>query len=858
MAKNQTIQHKRSSVAGNKPTAAQVAKGELGINFADKSIYTQDGSGNIIELARDIIKATAFPGTPVKGDVWYDTTNNSLKSYDGLKWVNSAFTGKDVLPANTTTTATGAGTSATPYTFTVNYGSGVTEVVDTITITNLDPGQLVPIVDTNAAANGARFSVTNNIADSTGTLVFSIIYSDVPSSASGTVHSASFVVGTGTVYIDIDVTLASAFAQAVNSPVNTLSMATAWTSPNDTLTSTGDLLISKDNVTFGVGPLAIATSDTLYTKWVGSAGSGTGIDGAHGSTITGNVVDSAGGVSSHSLTIDKTVDAFTFTDATGVATSSVQSSNTVTLAGINSYVYLTSADTMDVSVNAGAFGTVPASGTTVSAINGQTVQVRHTSSATALVTVDTTLDISGVSDTFSSTTMSSGIVTPTISYPISGGALSGAITSSAYATVGTAETHASTDWEIYSDAACTVLVTSSLNDTVNKTSWTPTGLTNGTTYYVKVRYKSASFTSSYGTAVSFIPAAPGSAWALITSPAVRVNSTNSLFYDGTATYMSTGNVIVKSTDNGATWTDISPFASTGAYPMVKLDGNLIASGYCCGGSANGFYRSTDNGATWTNVAPAGHENSNTSAFKLTDGSYWTTMWDSSFNEVFVKSTDGGATWTSTPRAPGDATTAFSSFFTTVTYDGTTITASSTAGNFQSTDGINWGPYAPVYATTDYRANSVNSFGTWTNTLQKTTDGGATWADVATGATPPTFQQTGSYQYDAIRNAHVYTYSSGGSSVNARISTDGVTWTADPLVGYTWGFFNGVYIRYDTKFGSASFYETSTDLVTWNNISVAPNQIKNNAQYKFLNTSNMAVLDVDDGGSPAVEKWIVIT
>lgn len=50
MANKLTLQHKRSSVAGNLPTAATIAVGELAINFADKKLFTKDGANAIVEL----------------------------------------------------------------------------------------------------------------------------------------------------------------------------------------------------------------------------------------------------------------------------------------------------------------------------------------------------------------------------------------------------------------------------------------------------------------------------------------------------------------------------------------------------------------------------------------------------------------------------------------------------------------------------------------------------------------------------------------------------------------------------------------------------------------------------------------
>lgn len=50
MATLKQIQFKRSKVAGVNPTAAQLAEGELAINLKDRTIFTKDDLGNIIDL----------------------------------------------------------------------------------------------------------------------------------------------------------------------------------------------------------------------------------------------------------------------------------------------------------------------------------------------------------------------------------------------------------------------------------------------------------------------------------------------------------------------------------------------------------------------------------------------------------------------------------------------------------------------------------------------------------------------------------------------------------------------------------------------------------------------------------------
>lgn len=60
---------------------------------------------------------------------------------------------------------------------------------------------------------------------------------------------------------------------------------------------------------------------------------------------------------------------------------------------------------------------------------------------------------------------------------------------SAFVAVGDASTHASTDWQIATDPLFVNTFRQSLNDVANKTSWSVTGMPDGTTLYARVRYK---------------------------------------------------------------------------------------------------------------------------------------------------------------------------------------------------------------------------------------------------------------------------------------------------------------------------------------------------------------------------------
>jgi hypothetical protein len=85
-------------------------------------------------------------------------------------------------------------------------------------------------------------------------------------------------------------------------------------------------------------------------------------------------------------------------------------------------------------------------------------------------------------------------------------AVNAQIVATAYSVTGVVGTHLNSDWEIYSDAALTTLVTSSMASTTNLTSWTPTGLNFNSQYWVRVRYRSNDSTpvvSNWSSAISW-------------------------------------------------------------------------------------------------------------------------------------------------------------------------------------------------------------------------------------------------------------------------------------------------------------------------------------------------------------------
>ena len=119
---------------------------------------------------------------------------------------------------------------------------------------------------------------------------------------------------------------------------------------------------------------------------------------------------------------DTTPDAFSFTDLSNQALSTQVESNAITVAGINAAAAI-SISGGEYQINGGSW--TSAAGTVT---NGQTVKVRHTTSASNGTATDTTLTIGGVADTFTSVTAAAQVLTITTAGPIISGANSDTVT----------------------------------------------------------------------------------------------------------------------------------------------------------------------------------------------------------------------------------------------------------------------------------------------------------------------------------------------------------------------------------------------------------------------------------------------
>ncbi len=144
----------------------------------------------------------------------------------------------------------------------------------------------------------------------------------------------------------------------------------------------------------------VIENDTVEVQHTSSASSLT----ATNTTLTiGGISDT---FTSTTLADDTTPNAFTFTDQIDVALETIITSNSITVSGINNPAAIT--------VTGGEYSKNGAAFTAVSGavVNGDSVIVRHTSSANFSTVTNTTLTIGGIGDTFSSTTIVAVDTTP--------------------------------------------------------------------------------------------------------------------------------------------------------------------------------------------------------------------------------------------------------------------------------------------------------------------------------------------------------------------------------------------------------------------------------------------------------------
>jgi hypothetical protein len=98
---------KKSSTAGAVPLTTDLEIGEVALNLADRKLYTKNNSSVVVPIGSAYVSTTA-PSAPAEGDMWYDSANDLLKTYNGTTWASAGYSTLAALE-DTTITAVAAG-----------------------------------------------------------------------------------------------------------------------------------------------------------------------------------------------------------------------------------------------------------------------------------------------------------------------------------------------------------------------------------------------------------------------------------------------------------------------------------------------------------------------------------------------------------------------------------------------------------------------------------------------------------------------------------------------------------------------------------------------------------------------------
>jgi hypothetical protein len=143
---------------------------------------------------------------------------------------------------------------------------------------------------------------------------------------------------------------------------------------------------------------------------------------------------------------------------------------------------------------------------------------------------------------------------PSITSPVANAAIvttSYLLTGSVFSQFGDSSTHATSDWQVATDSDFSTIVANSIDNAVNLTSYSVTGLVDGLTYYARVRYKASNGNySQYSDTAIFSVAVPTPITPTITSP---LNNAISVALSPTLTSSVFGALADGSTHASSTW-----------------------------------------------------------------------------------------------------------------------------------------------------------------------------------------------------------------------------------------------------------------------------------------------------------------
>lgn len=340
---------------------------------------------------------TSSAGFVVAGDV---VTVRVTSSASFLTAVNAVVTIGGVSDTYTVTTQA-ADTTPDAFVFTDVTGATQSTVYtsNTITVSGINSSTAITVTGGTYSKNGGGYTSSAGTVVAGDTVATRITSSSADATAVSSVVtiggvSDTYTVSTGTpadttpdVFTFVDVTNAT-----INTPYTSNTITVSGVDSASPISVTGGQY-SKNGGAFTSTPDTVVNGDTVATR-ITSSGSFT--------TAVNSVVTIGGGSDTFTVTteaVDTTPDAFSFADLYNAALSTVSTSDTITVTGINSAANI-SVVGGTYSKNGGSYTSSP--GTVV---NGDTVTTRITSSAFNLTTVNSVVTIGGVSDTYSVTTI---------------------------------------------------------------------------------------------------------------------------------------------------------------------------------------------------------------------------------------------------------------------------------------------------------------------------------------------------------------------------------------------------------------------------------------------------------------------
>jgi hypothetical protein len=230
-------------------------------------------------------------------------------------------------------------------------------------------------------------------------------------------------------------------------------------------------------------------------------------------------------------------------------------------------------------------------------------------------------------------------------------------------------------------------------------------------------------------------------------------------------------IIMRSTDNGATWSTITKVSNNVSWVSVSYGNGVFVAASSSGGTQK-FMRSTDDGATWSVILVAGNSSS------ISSVSYGNGVWVAVCNSAIggdprvLRSTDDGTTWTSIEAAEENS-------WQSVSYgNGIWIAVSNDGINRvmrSADDGITWasvvvealGWKSVAYGNGVFVAISTNGV----NRIMRSTDDGVTW-------TPVVVPEYNIWRSICYGNNTFVAVSSDGTNRIMKSIDDGITWTLE--------------------------------------------------------------------------------